>query len=564
MIALLLASQTIAKPNIIVIITDDQGYGDFGITGNSVLDTPNLDRFAMQSTRFDRFYVSPVCTPTRASLMTGRYHQRTGAVDTWKGRSMMRAGELTLAEALRDLGYATGIFGKWHLGDCYPFRAMDQGFEYSIVHRGGGLGQPSEPIENNRRYTDPILFRNGEQVQTKGYCTDVYFDEAIGYMEKQAKADRPFFAYIAANAPHGPYHDVPDKLYRKYKKKDLTPILLGNDKDADRVARVFAMVENIDQNIGRLMSSLKRFGLDDNTLVLFMLDNGPNTERYVGAMRGMKSQVHEGGVRSPLFIRWPGRIEPRQRVRQTAAHIDLMPTLLDAAGSGAPEGVEFDGRSLMPLIEGRGGVDWPERAIVLQAHRGTSGEKFHHCTVIRGRWKMVRPSGFHHESSKDDTPFELYDLFADPREENNRADDEPEVLEQLKRAYLDWYADVVPQEHIPQRIIVGTEHEPTTVLTRQDWHPTGGGSWGKTGEWLLSSEAAYRGRATLLLHKPVEKDLPVELMIGSKRVPGTFKKGRARLSFDNVSFPAGDFDLSATIGQGGQAFGPWHLELTRE
>ncbi|MEO0476114.1 MAG: sulfatase-like hydrolase/transferase, partial [Planctomycetota bacterium] len=237
---LALAANANAKPNIIVIITDDQGYGDFGFTGNPVLDTPHLDAFAKQSTTFDRFYVSPVCTPTRASLMTGRYAQRTGAVDTYKGRAIMRAEEVTLAEVLRDGGYATGIFGKWHLGDCYPFRAMDQGFEQSLIHRGGGLGQPSEPIDNNRRYTDPILFRNGEQVQTKGYCTDVYFDAALEFIGKQSKADEPFFAYIATNAPHGPYHDVPEKLYEKYKAKDLSPILLGNEKTVDTVARVFA------------------------------------------------------------------------------------------------------------------------------------------------------------------------------------------------------------------------------------------------------------------------------------------------------------------------------------
>ncbi|MEM9346125.1 MAG: arylsulfatase [Planctomycetota bacterium] len=553
-----------AKPNIIVIITDDQGFGDFGVMGNTVLDTPHLDAFAKQSTTFDRFYVSPVCTPTRASLMTGRYHQRTGAVDTWKGRSIMRAEEVTLAEALKGAGYATGIFGKWHLGDSYPFRAMDQGFEYSIVHKGGGLGQPSEPIENNRRYTDPILFRDGKKVQTKGYCTDVYFDEAIDYIEKQSQTGRPFFAYIATNAPHGPFHDVPEDLYEKYKAKDLSPILLGNEKTADTVARVFAMVENIDQNVGRLMAALKRLEQDNETLVLFMLDNGPNTMRYVGEMRGMKTNVYEGGVRSPLFVRWPGRFEAGHVVKQTAAHIDLMPTLLEAAGVELPRGVAIDGRSLLPLIEGKPGVDWPERSIVMQAHRGTSGEKFHHCMLIRGKWKLVRPSGFQNQTLDGEVPFELYDIHSDPREQNNLASEKPDVLADLKQAYLQWHEDVVPDDHIPVRIIVGTEHEPTSVLTRQDWFPTTGGGWGQNGEWMLHSERAYRGGATLLLRKPVTEDLPVRLIVGDQVLTGVFKEGTARLIIADVPFPEGDFEMTATIGEGDKAFGPWQIELTTE
>nr|MBX2873931.1 sulfatase-like hydrolase/transferase [Saprospiraceae bacterium] len=271
------------RPNIILIMTDDQGIGDLGVTGNPIIETPNIDAMASRSASLNRFYVSPVCSPTRACLMTGRYNYRTRVVDTWVGRSMMDTEEVTIAELLQDAGYATGIFGKWHLGDCYPMRPGDQGFEESLVHKGGGLAQPSEPYENQRRYTDAILFRNGEQVQTKGYCTDVYFDGALDFIESAVANDKPFFSYIAMNAPHGPYHDVPTDLKAKYKEKDILSISIGetNEKLLDNVAGVLAMIENVDQNMGKLFSQLDEWGLTENTLVIFMVDNGPNSRRYV-------------------------------------------------------------------------------------------------------------------------------------------------------------------------------------------------------------------------------------------------------------------------------------------
>ena len=206
-------------PNVVLIMTDDQGYGDFGATGNRVIQTPHLDQLATQSVQLSHFYVSPVCSPTRASLMTGRYNYRTRCIDTWIGRSMMDPNETTVAEVLQGAGYRTGIFGKWHLGDCYPMRPNDQGFHESLVHKGGGLAQPSEPLENKRRYTDPILFKNGQQVQTKGYCTDVYFDHALEFIKRSHQSNKPFFTYIATNAPHGPFHDVPGKVIDELQTK---------------------------------------------------------------------------------------------------------------------------------------------------------------------------------------------------------------------------------------------------------------------------------------------------------------------------------------------------------
>ena len=211
------------RPNVIVIMTDDQGVGDFGFAGNQLIDTPHLDALYKGGVHLEEFYVSPVCSPTRACLMTGRYNYRTRCIDTYLGRSMMEPQEITVAEVLNAAGYRTGIFGKWHLGDNYPMRAIDQGFDEALIHKGGGLAQPSEPRENGRRYTDAILFRNGKQVQTKGYCTDVYFDAAIDFVKTTTDNDDNFFVYIPTNAPHGPFHDVPQELYDDYSQKDFSP-----------------------------------------------------------------------------------------------------------------------------------------------------------------------------------------------------------------------------------------------------------------------------------------------------------------------------------------------------
>lgn len=306
------------RPNVVLIMTDDQGYGDLGVHGNPIVRTPNIDAMAKKSAILPNFYVSPVCTPTRAALMTGRYNYRTRAIDTFRGRAMMDTEDVTIAELLKAAGYATGIFGKWHLGDCYPMRAIDQGFEVSLVHRGGGLGQPSDPPGAEDKYTDPVLFRNGTAEQAKGYCTDVYFTEGMNWAGQAAAAGKPFFLYLPTNCPHGPFDDVPPKEYAYYKQQTISanrfPKNAGNpiprNMDADTQARVYAMIENIDQNVGRLLKWLDEQKLTDNTLVIFMTDNGRATPGYNAGLRGNKSTVYEGGLRSPFFACWPGKLQP--------------------------------------------------------------------------------------------------------------------------------------------------------------------------------------------------------------------------------------------------------------
>ncbi len=562
----------VPPPNVILIMTDDQGIGDFGATGNKVIETPNLDRMANNSAAMTTFYVSPVCSPTRACLMTGRYNYRTRCIDTWLGRSMMDPEEVTVAEVLSKAGYATGIFGKWHLGDCYPMRPMDQGFEEVLVLRGGGLAQPSEPRENKRRYTNPILFHNGKQVQTKGFCTDVYFDAALQFIEKSHQAKRNFFVYLPTNAPHGPFHDVPEDLRKKYmrKKDQLAELIVGKmrasrrEAEIDKLSRIAAMITNADQNVGRLFEKLNQLDITDNTLVIFLTDNGPNTRRYVGNRRGMKSEVHEGGIRTVLWLHWPARLKSGYTRDELSAHIDLMPTILDACGVAPPSNVKLDGRSLLPLLEGKQ-VDWSNRILTLQSQRGDVPTRYHNFMTRDARWKLVHASGFGREGFAGKPKFELYDVVNDPGETDNLVNEKPETVLRLKKAYDRWFDDVSstrPDNYAPPRIWIGTPHESETVLTRQDWR---GGSWAPDaiGSWLL--HVATPGKYDVrLVFDPRPKDGTAELSIAGQTVRKTIEPKASSCSFHGVELADGDATLAAVLTHHGKPRGVYQVMVRKQ
>ena len=333
------------QPNVILIMTDDQGIGDFGCTGNPVIETPNIDAMSRRSLRMERFYVSPVCAPTRACLLTGRYNYRTRVVDTYQGRAMMEPAEITLAEIMQDHGYATGIFGKWHLGDNYPLRPMDQGFQRSVVHRGGGIGQPSDPIEAAGKYTDPILMDNGSPRQFTGYCTDIYYRCASQFIRKCVHDKKPFFVYLPDNCPHGPFDDAPQHWMKRYEGTNLAndqfPVSQGEPLpkrfDALKRKQIFSMISNIDQNIGTLYQLLDELGIREDTMVLFMTDNGPNGNRYRCSLRGRKTSVYEGGIRTLFLWDWPTLGKTERSSAAMAAHIDLTPTLYTPVTSQLPK-----------------------------------------------------------------------------------------------------------------------------------------------------------------------------------------------------------------------------------
>jgi arylsulfatase A-like enzyme len=513
------AEQGGAACNVILIMTDDQGFGDLSVHGNPVLETPHLDRLASESVQLQHFYVHPVCTPTRAALFTGRHPQRHDAIDTYRGRAMLEPEAVTIAEALSRHGMNTGLFGKWHLGDCAPMRPIDQGFTRSVVHRGGGIGQPSDPLEAGGRYTDPILMDQGEPRKFRGYCTDVYFEQAMAFMQDCRQQDRPFFCAITPNAPHTPLHDVPEELYRRYRSRALDAAAFDSEPgrksdfhDEDKLARLYAMVANIDDNIGRLLSFLDEEGLTENTLLVFLCDNGPQGRRFNAGLRAAKGSIYEGGVRSPLFCRWPARLEPGVRSRGIGAHIDLFPTVCDAVSVPLPEDTELDGTSLLPLLQGsRPAADQlQERPIVIQWHRGDVPIENHHAFVRLGDLKLVQATTPWQElNSPPAWQPELYDLSVDPYEQHDLAADRPDAVEMLRGIYREWFADVVgpADEHptsrrlryAPSPIQVGGPGAESVVLTRQDWRPHDSKGWGSNGSWNVAFEDHGPWRVTVTL-----------------------------------------------------------------
>ncbi len=571
------------RPNVILIMSDDQGGGDYGFMGNEIIRTPQLDKMHSRSGLLSRFYVSPVCAPTRASLMTGRYNYRTRCVDTFLGRAMMDPSEVTVAESLRDAGYQTGIYGKWHLGDNYPMRAMDQGFGDSLVHRGGGIGQPSDPIGAEGKYTDPTLFRNGHEVQMKGYCTDIFFDAAMEFIDQTVQSGDNFFAYIATNAPHGPFHDVPKDLYEQYREVDFSPILVNKipakrmAAETDKLARIAAMITNIDENVGRLFEKLDDLRVRENTIVIYLNDNGPNSRRYVGDMRGMKTAVDDGGIRSPLLFHWPAKVAARKTSDQMCAHIDVTPTILDACGvtpkaSMKDASAKMDGRSFLSLLTNNTAdraTDWPKRQLVFQTHRGDVPQMFNHFAIHEHPWKLVNPSGFGNEHLQGDPKFQLYDLSNDPRQQNDLAGAEPKTVDRLSAAYQAWFKDVSStrnDNYAPPRIVIGTDHEPNTVLTRQDWRHGSGKAWAanSNGFWLLEAPMAGKYEVEVILVKAAKTAGSATLSLGDQVATFDIVAGKQRGHKTSVTIPPGKWKLQVDISVDDVAQGPHQVVLRRQ
>ena len=400
-------------PNVLLIMTDDQGWGDIRSHGNEKIDTPVQDRIAAEGARFDRFYVSPLCAPTRASLLTGRYHLRTGVTGVTGGTETMRSEEVTIAEVLKASGYATGCFGKWHNGRYYPNHPNGQGFdEYVGICQGHW---------NN--YFDTTLEHNGEPLATSGYVADVLTDHALKFIE--ANKLRPFLCYVPYNTPHSPFQ-VPDKYFNKYKARGLDDLL----------ACCYGMTENIDDNVGRLLAKLDALGLAGQTIVIFLTDNGPNSPRYNGNMRGKKASVHEGGVRVPLFVRWPGHIRPGTTVKQIASHIDLLPTIIELTGVKMIETLPLDGVGLAGLLAGD---DKPRPDRMIFSVRGTGWAG----SVRTRKWRAVlegKPK--RKRGARRAAKWQLYDMVADPGQKRDVAAGHPRVVAKLKAAYEKWLKDV--------------------------------------------------------------------------------------------------------------------------
>ncbi len=562
-------SQNIERPNVIIIITDDQGYGDLGITGNPHVKTPVLDNFARESIRFNDFYVSPVCAPTRSSLMTGRYSLRTGVRDTYNGGAIMAASEFTIAEMLKSAGYKTGSFGKWHLGDSYPSRPNDQGFDESLIHLSGGMGQVGDFttwFQGDSSYYNPVLWHNGKMEKYEGYCSDIFAEEAIRFIEKNRHS--PFLCYLSFNAPHTPLQ-VPDKYYEQYREidpasgfeTDQRPFPKMSEKDKEDARKVYAMVSNIDENVGKLLQKLNDLNIAENTVVIFLTDNGPQQKRYVAGMRGTKGTVFRGGIRVPFYIRYPAKYAGNTDIETTAAHIDILPTLADICNVTPPTDRIIDGKSLAPLLNGKP-VNWADRSLFFYWTRKYP-ERYNNIALQKNGYKLVGQTNYN--ATIED--FELFDIKNDPFEQNNLVSGKKELAQQLKTELDNLFGELVKSENLvnPPRIIIGDKHENPVFLNRND---AGGerGIWAQeiiNGKWLVSiREGNYNIRFKFI--QPVPAGGTMSLETGT--IINQFlneKENTDILEMKNVQLWEMNCDLIPTYSVNGKSIFPFWVELER-
>lgn len=439
------------RPNIILVMTDDQGFGELSIHGNPILKTRHLDAFAKQSLRFVDFQVSPTCAPTRCALMTGRHEFRSGVTHTIAERERMSPKAFTLAQLLKSTGYATGIFGKWHLGDEEAYLPSARGFDEVFIHGAGGIGQTypgSCGDAPGNTYFDPAIWHNDRFERTKGFCTDVFFEQALQWIDAKRSDKEPFFCYLTPNAPHSPY-DAP--------AQDAQPLLdQGLSKE---VAGYYGMIQNIDDNFGRLIAKLKEWELDEKTLVIFMTDNGhPIHTLYNAGMRGAKVTPYLGGTRVPAFWRWTRKIKPGEAA-QLAAHLDVFPTFAELTGAQMPA-IPLDGRSLLPILK-NARAEWPDRTLFTHVGRwpkGKAGEaKFDKCAVRTARFHLVNNQ-------------ELFDLASDPGEQRNVIDHHPGQVAAMREAYDRWWSEILPA--LENEEVVGP---PVNPFKARYWQQFGGG-----------------------------------------------------------------------------------------
>jgi arylsulfatase A-like enzyme/alpha-L-fucosidase len=584
-------SEQTLRPNIILVMTDDQGYGDLGMHDNPVVKTPQIDQLASESHRLTNFHVDPTCSPTRAALMSGQYSLRAGVWHTVMGRHMLSDRHHTLPEALRDAGYNTAMVGKWHLGDNYPFRPQDQGFDHVLIHGGGGVGQAPDYWGNTQ--FDDTYFLNGEARHYPGFVTDVWFDEAIDYVRKTAGDDQPFFLYLSTNAPHVPWV-APEEYIAPYRELGLK----------DGMAKFYAMITNLDDNMARLRTAMSEAGIEDNTIFIFMTDNGSSlaakskgepadllTEKARAAigeqvatlnshMREGKASAYDGGHRVPFFIRWPaGGLEEAGEIDDLTAHVDVLPTLLDLAGIDIA-GIDTDGISLVPAL--KDATELPDRTMVVTNQRVLHPDPDRPYSVMQGSWRYVH--------AEQGGGIELFDLSTDPGQTDNIIEQYPERAAAMAGAYEDWWQHATGAGTPTTRPIVGSDAENPLRISAMDWlapnttqvpwwpgfgEKKGNGWLGREGDfqlspWALKVAEAGTYRITLYLHdEPAQKVIPhryAYLEMNGEVTAQPLAEGSVSSTFE-VSLEAGDLDVKAWFDDGedasGQALAAFYLYFER-
>jgi arylsulfatase A-like enzyme len=444
---------SIQKPNVIIVITDDQGYGDLGHTGNPIIKTPAIDAFAGEGVNLTNYHVGTTCAPTRAGLMTGRNCIRNGVWHTIMGASILNRDEVTMADVFKENGYNTAMFGKWHLGDNHPFLPHERGFDVAFYHGGGGVGQTPDYWNND--YFDDTYFRNGSPEKNEGYCTDIWFNEAIKFIED--KKEEPFLCYLSLNAPHSPYN-VPEEYYNMY--KDETTLL-------ETQKRFYGMITNVDDNFKTLLAKLDELKIADNTIVIFTTDNGTSNgykvdkttgevHGYNAQMRGTKASEYEGGHRVPFIIRWPnGSISGGKSLSELTAQVDMLPTLSSLANINYSSSKKLDGTDISAYL--LNGKKPEKRMLVTDTQRVPWPVKGKQSCVMNGNWRLVNGN-------------ELYNLTEDPGQSNNIADQYPEKVNEMESFYNNWWEDVIKETKFS---VIDLGADDIDVLTCMDIHSTG-------------------------------------------------------------------------------------------
>jgi len=530
------------NPNVIIVITDDQGYGDIAYNGNKKIITPNLDKFANESLRFNNFHVSPVCAPTRSSLLTGRYSLRTGVTDTYNGGAIMSSTEITLAEIFAEKNYKTGIFGKWHLGDNYPSRPSDQGFQESVIHLAGGIGQVGDFTNyyaGNKSYYDPALWHNNEIKKYEGYCSDIFTNEAIKFIEKNKS--NQFFCYLSFNAPHTPLQ-VPEKYYDLYRDIDPSGFYEETtsemtERDVNDAKKIYGMVTNIDENFGKLLYKLEELGIKENTIVIFLTDNGPQQTRYVSNLRGLKSQVYNGGIKVPFYFNYPKLYKKSLDIDFFGAHIDVLPTLSKLCNLTIPSDRKIDGIDLFDE-----NIDKNNRDFFSYWTR-KSPELYKNISLNNDNYKLVGNTDYDSQIEN----FELYDLVNDPAESKNLILEKSQLAMDMKNRMDDVYYELIKSKNLVNkpRIHLGSIYQNPTILNRND---AGGqrGIWAqneKYGLWRVNFQSGVYN-FKFKFNNVEENDGQMTLEIGnsvhSKKI---YIDDEGFASMENIKVDEGDYDL---------------------
>jgi arylsulfatase B len=570
------------RPNVVVVITDDQGYGDLSCHGNPVLQTPGIDQLYSESVRLVDYHVAPTCSPSRAALQSGHWTNRTGVWHTIMGRSMLRENEPTIGQVFSDAGYATGMFGKWHLGDNYPYRPEDRGYTEVLRHGGGGVGQTPDYWDN--AYFDGSYWHNGKPEPVNGYCTDVFFDYAKKFIKDQKAANKPFLAYISTNAPHGPLHS-PEEFAKPYLADH--GVGLGN---------FYGMIANIDDNVAKLRTFLKEEGLTENTIFIFTTDNGTasGSKVFNAEMRGKKGSEYDGGHRVPFFVHWPeGNMDTASDVHPVTHAVDVLPTLMDLCGINPRQDYAFDGKSLASLLRGKpdSKIDWNNRILVTDSQRVKDPIMWKSSSVMTSKWRLVNGK-------------ELYDIDADPGQKNDVAKAYPAEVRRLRDFYQGWWEELEPTFKNSTSIYIGHPKDNPARLTSHDWITTGSTPWNQahirkgvdnqksTGFWFVNVHAP--GTYEIHLRRwPEEANKPINAGVKpGKPVPGgrafrvtpgrefsTLNEGHVKIfdkkhsaSFNadateaviRLELPAGKTKLAASFtGPDDQSVGAYYAYVTR-